>query len=686
MKNKKEAIMPDWKSIAKVQKYKKEDFDKLLGSYLKSKKEIYTKIKSLKKEERGFENTILALENSGNKFTDTIYQINAYAITHKDRAWRDMANEFQKEMSTKVVDIEHDKDIYLSVKDYFEGNYKKEKKDLDKKYGVGSVKLVEDTIKGYKRMGFNLPKLKQDKLKNNLKKIAKLSLDFSKNIDEYKDFILCNEEEIKGLPENFVKSLERADGKYKVTLDYPSIGPFMQYAESREKRKELIDKSYRKGGEKNLKILSEVIKLRDQNAKILGYKNHVDLNTENRMAKSEKNVRDFLESSINKLSKPAEDALKELNSFAKNNLEQYKEIRSIEYYDNAYVSNKLKESKYSYDSAKLKEYFELEHTLKIMFSIFGELFNFSVSLVQDKEKRSILVDKDVKLYELKDKNTKQIISYLILDSFPRDGKYGHACSAEFVNGGDINNKRKIPINELICNFQKSSKSLPSLLTLGEVETLFHEFGHGVHYMLTEAVHTSQAGYQAVWDFVETPSQMLENFLFEENNLKKIAVHYKKKTTLDKDTIRKILSSKNFLKGFNFLWLFIQSLYDIDIHSNKIRLDNTGKNLSKEFNKYLLKYLKTKRPESSLYPAGWGHLVGGYDAGYYSYMWALVYAQDIYSEFEKAKDSKSKLKEVGERYRKEILEVGGSRDELLSVKKFLKRSPNSKAFLKELGVF
>jgi Zn-dependent oligopeptidase len=214
-------------------------------------------------------------------------------------------------------------------------------------------------------------------------------------------------------------------------------------------------------------------------------------------------------------------------------------------------------------------------------------------------------------------------------------------------------------------------------------------------MLTETVHTSQAGYQAVWDFVEAPSQMLENFLFEESNLKKIAVHYKKKTVLDKDTIQKIISSKNFLNNYNFLSIFVQSLYDIDLHSNKIRLESGGRNLAREFNRYVLKYMKMKRPDTSLYPASLGHLVGGYDAGYYSYMWALVYAQDIYSEFEKVINDKSafakasarqsKLKEVGERYRKEILEVGGSRDELVSVKKFLKRNPSNKAFLKEVGI-
>lgn len=680
MKNETSQILPNWKEISKVLKYKKQDFDNLLQAFLKHKKEIYTEVKKIKKEDRNFENTFLAIENSGDDFADRFHQISNFAMTHKDKDFRDLANNFQKEISEKFVDLEYDKDIYRAILEYKEGDYKKEKKSLDNKYGSGSVKLFEDSYKAYKRMGFDLPKVKQEKLKKNSKELSKLSLDFSKNINDYKDFILCSEEEIKGLPENFVKSLEKIKDKYKITLDYPSIGPFLQYADSREKRKELFDKNYKKGGEVNIKILSGMVKLRDENAKLLGFKNHADFKTEDRMAKNEKNARNFVESLIKKLSTKSNKDLQELNLFAKNNLEQYKNINKIEYYDTAYVANKLKERKYSYDSAKLKEYFELEHVLKTMFNIFGEIFNFTVREVLEKEARNILVDKDVRLYEFKDKKTKEIISYLILDLFPREGKYGHACSSEIVNSKFINNKRVIPINEIICNFTKSNKKTPSLLTLGEVDTIFHELGHALHYMFTNCVYSAQAGYNTAWDFVETPSQLLENFLFEENNLKKLAVHYKTKKVLDKETIKKIIEGKNFLSSYSYLKQNIQSLFDLDLHSNKIKPTDSAK----YYNSLLKKYFDFDLPKDSIFPAGFGHL-REYDAGYYSYMWALVYAQDFYSEFKKVENNKNKLKEIGEQYRKEILEVGGSRDEMESVKKFLGRTPSNKAFLEEIGI-
>lgn len=682
MQRNKNIILPDWKEISKILKYKKDDFDNLLLNYVNHKKEIYSEVKKIKKENRTFENTILVLENSDDKYSDLINQIDAYSITHKDKAWRDNGNEFQKKMAENIVDIEYDEYIYRSIKEYIEGNYKKEKKNLDTKYGVGSIKLVEDMHREYKRMGFELSKAKQSKLKNNFKNISKLSLDFSKNVDEYSDFILCSEEEIKGLPENFIKTLEKVEGKYKITLEYPSIDPFIKYADNREKKKELLDKNYRKGGEINLKFLAEIVKLRNENAKLLGYRNHVDFNTENRMGKNEKIIRDFIESLIKKLKIKSDKELQELNDFAKNNLEQYKDVSRVEYYDTAYVSNKLKENKYAYDSSKLKEYFELKHVLKTMFSIFGDLFSFTVDEVLEKEKRAILVDKDVRLFEFKDKKTKKILSYLILDLFPRKGKYGHACHTSLVRG-----RNKLPIDILICNFQKHTKNLPSLLDVHDLEVLFHELGHGLHSMFCSPfVYTTQYGSEGVdHDFVEVPSQMLENFLFEEMNLKKIAINYKTKKPLDKNTIRRLIQSRFFLKGRDYMWLLMQSLYDIDLHSNKIKLDKSGHSLAKSFRDYVYKYTSIKRPDTALNPAGWIHVVGGYDSGYYSYMWALVYAQDFYSEFKKVLDDKNKLKEVGERYRKEILEVGGSREEMVSVKKFLKRNPNNKAFLREVGV-
>ncbi|MEI6352521.1 MAG: M3 family metallopeptidase [Candidatus Nomurabacteria bacterium] len=679
-------VFPNWKMIAKIQKWQKKDFDKLLTDYFENKKEVYSQIKSLKKEDRNFENTILALENCGEEFSDIFFQTYVFEVTHKDKNYRDIISEFKKELADRSVDIEFDKDLYFALKDYIEGNYLTEKNKLDKSFGIGSIKLVEDTFRSYKRMGFDLDKKSQTKFKNNLKKISSLSIDFSKNVNDYKDFILCTKEELKGLPEDVISSFEKVDGKYQVTLAYPHMSPFIKFAESREKRKEISDKNYKKGGKKNLDILTKVVALRDENAKLLSYANHADFVTEERMAKNEKTAREFLIDFMSKLEKRATQEMKDLNVFAKENLEEYKDLKKIEYYDLTFVMNKLKEQKYSFDSAKLKEYFELEHVLTEMFNIFGELFNFKVKeidAVQKKEKGIVLQDKDVKLFELKDKKDNSVISYLALDLFPRDGKYGHACSAEFVNGGNVKVEdktlRKVPLNFIICNFPRPQKKTPSLLSVYEVEVLFHEFGHSLHYMMTKAVHVSQAGYQTVWDFVEAPSQFMENFVYQKKYLSKIAKHYITKKALDDKTIEKVIESRKFGNSSNYFRIAISSMFDLDLHSNKISGDS-----AKYFNSLLKKHFDFDLEPDAIFPAGFEHIMGGYDAGYYSYMWALVYAQDFFSIFKNNIDNKEKLKEIGEKYRKEILEVGSSRDELESAKKFLCRQSNNKAFLKDIS--
>lgn len=673
-------IYPDWLKLSKILSLKEKDFDTLLKEYLKSKKEVYKKIKSLKKEERDFKNTILALENSDTYFQNIFSGISIYSFTHKDKDFRDNADKFLKKLSKKSIELEYDKDLYKAFIDYYENNYqieKNSKKSLDAIYGLGSQKLVEDYYKGYSLMGFNLSLEKQKELKEINKKLSNLLIDFSKNIDDYQDYILCEEKDLLGLPENFKTLLEKENGKYKITLDYTLLGPFLQYAESREKRKELSAKNNKKGGEKNLKVLVKIINLRNQKAKLLGFKNYIEYNLKERMVKGETEVREFLNDLALKLTPKSKEDLEKLNSFAKNNLENYKDIKSLESYDISYVANKLKENLYSYDTALIKEYFELERVLKEIFIYFGNMFSFIAEEIKAGDIRKIVVDKDVKTFVLKDKISKNTIAYLVLDLFPRDGKYGHAASSGFISEEYKEGKRVIPINQIIANFSKSTKSLPSLLALGEVNTLFHELGHALHYMLSEAKYSSQAGYNVSLDFVEAPSQMFENFLFEDKFLAKLAKHYKTNKTLDKKTREKIIKSKNFLNGYSYLRQCIFALFDLDLYTKK----RDEKGIAKLYRDMVLKYQNLSLDKENIFPAGFGHLAG-YGAGYYSYLYAEVYAYDFYSLFKEAKTKKD-LEEIAKRFKKEILEIGGSRDEKISAEKFLKRKLNNKEFLKNL---
>ena len=263
---------------------------KKADEYIVHKKKAYTAIKAILPEKRTYLNTLYALERCDDSFESFFSKMGFLSEVSTKKEIRDTASEVATELSQKLVDIEYDRDLYISLLEYYEGNFSDEKKKLRKE----DVRLLEETIRDYKRMGFDLPTQTQKRLKLLLKKSSKLSIAFRKNINDYQDYILCTEQELVGLSERFITSLPKhTDGRYIVSLQYPHIDPFMAEAKNRDKRKLLAEKNLKKGGVKNLKIIEELVKIRHEIAIILGYKHHADLRTENRMAKSAKVVEDF---------------------------------------------------------------------------------------------------------------------------------------------------------------------------------------------------------------------------------------------------------------------------------------------------------------------------------------------------------------------------------------------------------
>ena len=689
LKNKNLEIYPNWNKMSEILNFQKKDFENLLENFLQDKKEIYQEIKKIKKEERNFENTILKLEygKNENEYQDIFNYIHILQITHKDKIFRDMCEKFLNQLSQKETDLIYDKEIFFSISDYLKNNFKKEENILDKRYGYGSKKLVLDYFKDYKKMGFNLENKFQKKIKDNLNKMQKLNSLFMKNLAEKRKFILCSKEELEGYPENLLKNLEKKDNQYKITLDYPIYNPFMSFVKNRKKRKELNILFSSKGGKENLKILEKYIFLKDENSKILGYKNYAEYILEERMAKTEKKVRDFLDKNIKNLSISAKKDVNLLFDFAKKNLEDYKDLKKLENFDISFVANKYKEEKFKIDSKKVREYFELDNTLKEIFKIFSEIFSFSFREIEEKEKQEkniILADEKIKLFEFKDLKSKKVLAYFILDLFPRDGKYTHACSAIIISQrkNNLNNilKNFIPLNQIICNFQEPKKDNPSLLSLGEVETLIHEFGHACHKFYTDVWYASQGTISTSLDFVEIPSQFLEDFLFQKKYFNRLARHYATGKKMDENLLNKIIESRNFLNAFAYLnGRILGSVLDLNLYTNKIKV--------KDSTKYYLslqkKYFNFDVDKSITFPSSFEHIIDGYEAGYYSYMWSLVYAKDVFSEFKKHLNQKIELKKIGEKYKKEILSVGSSREELISIEKFLGRKMNEKAFLEDL---
>ncbi|VAW11974.1 Thimet oligopeptidase [hydrothermal vent metagenome] len=626
------------------------------------KKKKYAEIKKIPACERTFENTIYAIEAADYDVIDNLYFIDLLVNASPKESVRKAAKKAINMLESKLVDIEFDEGLYRAVKEYSKKNEKLKGEDK---------KLFEDMLLSYKRMGFELSAKKQKELKKNIKKLNKLSTDFSNNINEYKDSVAITKDELAGLPENYIKGLSKdKKGRYIVTLDYPDFFPFMKNAESAPRRKELMDKSLQKGGEKNMKLLSEILELRRQNAKLLGYDTHADFKTEVKTAKTAKKALSFVHGLMGKIRKGTVSDMSQMTELKK----RFLGIPNVklEYYDILYYINQLQKEKFNVDSEKVREYFPLETVKKGTFEIYSKL----LSVQFQKLKGYPLWHKDVELYAVKD-SSGQIISYFLLDMHPRENKYGHACVSPLVYGKkkQFKDEYTAPMACMLANFPKPSKTHPSLLSHGEVETFFHEFGHIMHDVLTTAKYASQAGYSVAWDFVEAPSQMLENWVWDKKMLNILSKHYKTKKNLPKGMLDNMLKAKDHMVYYFTMRQLVLAMFDLTLHTKNI------KNPSNLYNDLVKEYVGVTFPKENIWPAGFGHLMG-YDAGYYGYMWSKVFASDMFTKFQK---NGLLDKKIGDRYKKWILEKGSSMDEMELLKKFLGRKPSNKAFLKEIGL-
>ena len=642
--------------------WKVKDIKGLSQKFINAKKKGYTALKKIPAGKRTFENTVYALTTIAGKEGDDFRKLSLLSEVSDNKEFRDESHKIISDLSQKLVDIEYDPGIYRALVEYRENFYNKEKKNLR----PDDIKLFTEMIRDYRRMGFDLLKKKQNELKKLLKECTKLSHDFSKNINDYDDYITCTKEELEGLPERFINSLPKdKDGRYIVTLAYPHYFPFMAEAKNREKRKELAVKNLKKGGKQNLQLINKIVKLRAKISSILGYKHHADFKTENRMAKNARNVEIFQNNLIKKILPYAKKDIDKLNAFA-NKLG----IEKIEHYDVAYVNTLLKKKLFDVDPETTRMYFPLPHVMKEMFELFETLFEVKISKLNIK-----LWHKDAEMYEVKDR--KGLIGYFAIDLFPRPGKFTHAATFDTIvaREKEFQSEEYIaPFGTVICNFPAPHGKIPSLLSIGEVETLYHEFGHCLHMIFSTSRHEAQSGTNVAWDFVETPSQMMENFVWHDKELSKITKNYITGKPMPKELRKKILDGRKFMNAYFYIRQIIQGIVDLDLHTGKV------KNPTKAYIELNKKYISLDLPQrETLFPAGFGHIVG-YDAGYYSYLWALVYACDAFSLFEK---DGVRSRKVGLRWRKEVLEKGSSEDEMKLIKNFLGREPSDKAFIREV---
>lgn len=647
------------KIIPKTQKdfdwvdFNEKQIEDVIKKHIEKLKEDFNLIKNIPKKDRTFENTILAIEEAGlpEMNTNTIALL---SYVSPKESIRKVTAKLILELSKKQLEIMHDEDLYRAFSEY-----------KSKKMQEDQSRLYIDMKKSFESMGFHLSKKEQKDLIKTKNDLSKLEQDSSLAINNSRFTILCSLKELDGMGKSFIDKLskDKKTGKYIVSTDYPEFKPFAKNSKNHKKRKELIDKDSKRGGLKNIKRLKKILELRDKKANILGYKNHAEYVLEERIAKKPEIVLDFLTKNLGQLKSKYLEIVGMAETIKKD---------KTSYFDNTYYLNEYIKSNFSVDENEIKKYFELNNILDAVFKLFGELFKVSF----ERNNGIKLWHKDVAMFDVIDSGNK--IAHLAFDLYPRKGKYGHACHWT-MSHGSFNEKLKgynAPISVIISNYSNPSKKNPTLLTFLEVETFYHEFGHALHSLLTKARYSSQAGTSVKHDFVETPSQMFEMWLSDNKYLQSISSHYKTKEVLSIDVIDRIQSARKILSTEQNYRTFILGLFDIKLHLNP------KEDIFKLRDKILKEYSYKNISSNSLWPASFGHIYGGYDVGYYSYMWSLVYSYDLFSRFKKEGIINKK---VGMDLRNKVLAKGDSEDAMKLMKDFLGRKPNNKAFLKELGI-
>lgn len=614
-------------------------------------------------EKRTFENTIMGYERAFEHYGDALGMSGFLSYVSTDKNFRDAALALQMQMSQYMVDVATRRDIYRAIKAYADT-----KPNLEPDQAL----LLKDMMIGFKNSGMDLNDEDLETFKKLNKEKAQYIIKFDKNVQEYKDHLDVTKEQLQGLGEDYIAKLQKTeDGKYRVTLDYPDYVPFMLNSTSTQARKELEYKYNRRGGEENVELLEKTLALRQQIAQLLGYKNHAQLKLENRMAKNPDNVFDFLKDLEKRLKPMAEAEDKNLISYK--NQKQGSKSRTLYPYESGYWGTQYKKEHLELDPEKIKEYFPSEYVTQGMLDLFGHLFGISFEPVDIP-----VWHEDVKAFKIINQKDGALVAYFYMDLYPREGKFKHAACFDLVGGQEKEDgSYQIPFVAIVANMNKPSADAPSLLKHGEVTTLFHEFGHVLHNALTKARYGAQAGTSVSWDFVETPSQLLERWAWNPQVLKKISKHYKTGEPLPQDLIDRMIAAKNFGAGGAYLRQNFFAQYDMTLHTKKNTPDTT-----KTYFRLNKKIRNLPLTKNTIPQASFGHIMGGYDAGYYGYLWSEVIAEDFFNEFEKHGIFNQ---ELGMKLRREVLEKGGTLDETEMVKNFLGRKEEIGPFLQSIGL-
>ncbi|KAJ2592927.1 metalloendopeptidase [Coemansia sp. RSA 1722] len=636
-------------------------------------KTVYDKI--VTESNHTFDNVVAPMAMLANKQLSDLSVISFLGYVSTEKEIRDASNEATKKEDEFFIDTYTREDLYKSVNAVYQNKAEMDRLcDEDKR-------LLNRLISNFQDNGLGLDKGARESMKLMNKRLSEISVQFKKDVDDDTGRVLFTREELLGLPETFFedRETETVDGveKFVVTTKYPDIIPVLEYAK-RETTRYRIWFTNKTRCPKNIKLLQEAVELRRKCAKLLGYKNHAEFKLKDKMAKMPEAVMEFEHNLLEKLQSLADKEMEELETLKKADKEAVGEVyNGFNDWDFSYYNNVIKQNKHNIDMEELKQYFSLNSVLAGILGTYENMLGLRFVRVEN----TPVWHPDVQMYEVWNAEVNTFAGHFYLDLHPRDNKFSHAAAwplrKRFVMP---DGSFEYPVSALVTNFPKPTSSAPALLTHDDVVTLMHELGHVFHNICAKAKWSRFSGTSVERDFVEAPSQMLENWAWDPSVLQKFAVHYKTGEPISKELTSKLVAAKNVNSGMNNLRQIFFGLYDMQIYSTDEDLD-----VNKLYNDMLEKISRRKiGDKDTVWPvATFGHIISGYDAGYYGYLWAEVFSADMF-ETRFAKEGLDN-KQTGKDYRNEILLPGGSRDAALSLERFLGRKPQSDAFLKSIGL-
>ncbi len=623
-----------------------------------------------------FENTLEALDFSGQQLDRTssvFFNLNS-AETNEEI--QKIAQEVSPLLSEFSNDITLNEALFKRVKTVYE-----QRNTLS--LNPEQKTLLEKRYKSFSRNGANLDDSEKKRLREIDAELSKLKLQFGENVlaetNKY-ELLLTQEEDLDGLPEGakeaaaqLAKSKNREG--WLITLDYPSYIPFMKYAKKRDLRKKLAlafgSKGFHADELDNQENVLKIVSLRHERANLLGYETHAHFVLEERMAETPEKVQTFLRELLEKAKPAAEREFSELEAFAK----ELDGIQQLEKWDSAYYSEKLKQKLFNLDDEKLKPYFKLENVIDGVFKVAEKLFDLTFKEVFDVEK----YHDEVKTFEVYD-NAENLVSLFYADFHPRPGKRGGAWMTSYKPQYTFNGENSRPHISNVCNFTKPTTTKPSLLTFNEVTTLFHEFGHGLHGMLANTTYPSISGTSVYWDFVELPSQIMENWCYEKEALELFAFHYETGELIPMELVQKIKESATFQEGMATLRQLSFSFLDMAWHgTNPSEIKNVKAYEVKAFEGT---NLFPETPETCMSTAFSHIFQGGYSSGYYSYKWAEVLDADAFAYF---KENGIFNKEIAAKFKEHVLSKGGTENPMTLYKRFRGAEPRIEPLLERSGL-